>query len=182
MKNWKHSCRSSVISMRSDPPWYPRSSTPLNPFYPLFLFLSLFFLPPLLPPFYFFFLFFSFSLFFPSFLPLPLFFSPLSFFPYFLSFCFVGFLWKLNIRYMLWQENKENEINVKYIRIHVYEYTERILASNLPYRDRKPKYMSKFKEETWLWWQAIAPDPIPLPCALALPPLSLWDAITPSPC
>ena len=47
-----------------------------------------------------------------------------------------------NIRY----ENKvnKNEINVKYIRIHVNEYTERMFASNLSHRDRKPKYMSKF--------------------------------------
>jgi len=34
-------------------------------------------------------------------------------------------------------------MKVNYIRIHVYEYTERMFASNLPYRDRKPKYMSK---------------------------------------
>jgi len=33
---------------------------------------------------------------------------------------------------------------VKYIRIHVYEYTERMFASNLSHRDRKPKYFSKF--------------------------------------
>jgi len=43
-----------------------------------------------------------------------------------------------------WQENKYNETNVKYTRIHVYEYTERMFATNLPYRDRKPKYTSKF--------------------------------------
>jgi len=33
---------------------------------------------------------------------------------------------------------------VKYIRIHVYEYTEQMFASNLSHRDRKPKYISKF--------------------------------------
>ena len=33
---------------------------------------------------------------------------------------------------------------MKYIRIHVYEYTEWMLASNLSHRDRQPKYMSKF--------------------------------------
>jgi len=33
---------------------------------------------------------------------------------------------------------------VKYIRIYVYEYTERIFASNLSHWDRKPKYLSKF--------------------------------------
>ena len=43
MKNWKYSCRSSVISMRSYPPQYPRSSTPLNPSPPSF-FSILFFL------------------------------------------------------------------------------------------------------------------------------------------
>jgi len=35
-------------------------------------------------------------------------------------------------------------MNVKYIIIHVYEYKDRMFASNLPYRDRKPKYISKF--------------------------------------
>ena len=37
-----------------------------------------------------------------------------------------------------------NEINVKYIRIHVYEYREYMFASNLSHRDRKPKNISKF--------------------------------------
>ena len=41
------------------------------------------------------------------------------------------------------QENILNEINVKYIRIHVYEYTEGMFASNLSCRGRKPKYISK---------------------------------------
>jgi len=36
--------------------------------------------------------------------------------------------------------------------------------------------------KTWRRWQAMAPYPIPLPCALALPPLSHRDATTPSPC
>jgi len=38
-------------------------------------------------------------------------------------------------------------MNVKYIRIYAYEYTKRIFAINLPYRDRKPKYISKFFEK-----------------------------------
>ena len=38
----------------------------------------------------------------------------------------------------------QNETNVKYIRIHVYEYTEQMFASNHSHRDRKPKYISKF--------------------------------------
>ena len=39
---------------------------------------------------------------------------------------------------------KINKIHVKNIRIHVYEYTERMFASNLSHRDRKPKYISEF--------------------------------------
>jgi len=45
-----------------------------------------------------------------------------------------------------WQENKWNETNVKYIRIHVYEYIKRILDSNLLDRDRKPKYKKILKQ------------------------------------
>ena len=56
MKTEKHSCRSSVISMKSYPPQYPHSSTPLNPSPSLFLFSP--------PPFSLFFLFFSLSFFF----------------------------------------------------------------------------------------------------------------------
>ena len=33
---------------------------------------------------------------------------------------------------------------MKYIRIHVYEYTERMFASNLSHRDRKPKYLRMY--------------------------------------
>ena len=33
---------------------------------------------------------------------------------------------------------------MKYIRIHKYEYRKQIFASNLPYRNRMPKYTSKF--------------------------------------
>ena len=71
---------------------------------------------------------------------------------------------------------------MKYSRIHVYEYTGRMFASNLPYRDRELKYISKFLKKTWLWWQAIAPHPISLPCALDLPSASHRDVTTPSPC
>ena len=48
----------------------------------------------------------------------------------------------INIRY----DNKinKNEIHVKYVRIHVYEHTEWMFASNLFHRDRKPKYIGKF--------------------------------------
>ena len=33
---------------------------------------------------------------------------------------------------------------MKYTRIHVYEYTERMFAINFSHRGRKPKYISKF--------------------------------------
>jgi len=39
-----------------------------------------------------------------------------------------------------------------------------------------------FPKDTWQWWQAIAPHPIPLPCALALLSPSHRDAALPSPC
>jgi len=74
MSNWKSSCQSSVISMRSYPPQYPRSSTPHPP--PLFFFLFPPF-PIFLPP-------HPFSLFFSLFFSLPflfVLFSFLSFFP-----------------------------------------------------------------------------------------------------
>ena len=48
---------------------------------------------------------------------------------------------KSNIRY---DNEMINEINVKYIKIHVYEYTEWMFASNLSHRDRKPEYISNF--------------------------------------
>ena len=41
------------------------------------------------------------------------------------------------------QGKKLNEINLKFIRIHVYGYTELMFASNLFFRDTKPKYTSK---------------------------------------
>ena len=71
---------------------------------------------------------------------------------------------------------------MKYTRIYIHEYTERIFASNLPYRDRKPKHVSKFSKNTRQWWQAMAPHPISHTCASALPPTSHRDATTPSPC
>ena len=51
---------------------------------------------------------------------------------------------KSNIRYVSYKKIESNEIIVKYTRIHVYEYTERMFACNVSYRDRKPKYISKF--------------------------------------
>jgi len=49
---------------------------------------------------------------------------------------------KSNIRYVFYK--KISKINVKYGRIQVYEYTERMFAVNLSHRDRKLKYTSKF--------------------------------------
>jgi len=50
---------------------------------------------------------------------------------------------KSNIRCVS-QENKSNQINVKYIRIHAYEYKGQMFATNLPHRDRKPKEIREF--------------------------------------
>ena len=49
-----------------------------------------------------------------------------------------------------------------------------MFASNLPDRDRKPKYISKFKNKPLRRWQSMAPHPIPLPCASALPSPAIW--------
>jgi len=73
-----------------------------------------------------------------------------------------------------------NERNVKYIRIHVYEYTEWIFASNLSHREAK--IHEQIVKKRWRRWQAMAPLPIPLPCALTFPPPSHRDATMPSPC
>ena len=78
---------------------------------------------------------------------------------------------------------------MKYISIHVYEYTERMFASNLSHGDRKPKYLSKFSTthggdgKRWpITTLSESFHPIPLPCALAFLPPSHRDATTPSPC
>jgi len=62
---------------------------------------------------------------------------------------------------VFWQENKLNEINVKFIRFHVNGYTKRIFASNLPDRDRKLKYISQLWKK-WRWWYSMDPHPTPL--------------------
>jgi len=99
--------------MRSYPPQYPRSSTPLTSSPSLFFF---YFCPFLLR------------------------------FPLF-SLCL--FIWNFQ----------------DFMRMS----TQRIFASNLPYQDRKPKWISKFSKNLWQWWQAMACHFILLPCALALP-------------
>jgi len=58
------------------------------------------------------------------------------------------------IKYVFYKKINKLKQNLKYIRIHVYEYME---------------------------WQAMAPHPIPPPCALTLPPTSHQDATMPSP-
>jgi len=159
--------------MRSCPPQYPRSSTSINPFPSLFLLLLfLYFLPSFFSPFSPSFPPLSFCPFFVSYFILSrpslfvlgflLFFADLStFFIVCVRACVCVSLTyvraylaipcvsaddnvkhtKSNIRY----DNKilKNETNVKYIRIHVYEYTERMFAGNLSHRDRNPKYSSK---------------------------------------
>jgi len=47
---------------------------------------------------------------------------------------------------------------------------------------RKAEIHKQILKKTWRRWQAMAPHPIPLSCALAFPPPSHRDATTPSPC
>ena len=47
---------------------------------------------------------------------------------------------------------------------------------------QKAEILKQILNKPWWWWQAMAPHPIPLPCALAFPPPSHRDATTPSPC
>ena len=65
------------------------------------------------------------------------------------------------------------------MRNHVYEYTDRMFAS-LP--RQKAEIHKQILNRTWRWWQAMAPNPLSLPCTLAFPLPSHRDATTPSPC
>ena len=56
-----------------------------------------------------------------------------------------------------------------------------MFASNLPYRYRKPRYISKSKQNMAVM-ASDGPSPTSLPCVLAFPPPSNRDANTPSPC
>jgi len=47
---------------------------------------------------------------------------------------------------------------------------------------QKAEIHKQILNKAWRRWQAMAPHPIPLPCALAFPPPSYRDATTPSPC
>jgi len=52
-----------------------------------------------------------------------------------------------------------------------------------PFASRqKAEIHKQILNKTWQRWQAMAPHPIPFPCALAFPPPSHRDATTPSPC
>jgi len=52
-----------------------------------------------------------------------------------------------------------------------------------PFSSRqKAEIRKQILNKTWRRWQAMAPHPIPLPCALAFPPPSHRDATTLSPC
>ena len=52
-----------------------------------------------------------------------------------------------------------------------------------PFSSRqKAEIHKQILSKTWQRWQAMAPHPIPLPCALAFPPPSHRDATTHSPC
>jgi len=51
-----------------------------------------------------------------------------------------------------------------------------------PFSSRqKAEIPKQILNKTWRRWQAMAPHPIPLPCALAFAPPSHRDATTPSP-
>ena len=58
---------------------------------------------------------------------------------------------------------------MKYIRIHVYEYTEQMFASNLSHRDRKPKYL-KNSEQNMAVMASDSPSPYSPSLRLSLPP------------
>jgi len=140
LKTDKHSCRSSVISMRSYPPQYPRCSTPVKPF--PFLFLS--FSPPPLFSSFFFFL----SSVFGNSMCRPMMTSNIQNQKFEISF---------TRKYIKWNK-------VKYVRIHVHEYTERMFASTLPRQYSRQTYLDKqIPNKTWRWWQATTPFPIPAP-------------------
>ena len=74
---------------------------------------------------------------------------------------------KLHITYVS-DKKMKNQINAKYIRIHVYEYTGDLFASNLPCRDRKSKFISKSEKK-------LGGDGEQGSLTLALPPHSHQD-------
>jgi len=71
---------------------------------------------------------------------------------------------------------------VKYAKIHRSTQNGCSPAIFLIETERRNLVLKQFLNKTWLRWQAMAPDLIPLPCVLAFPPPSHRDATTPSPC
>jgi len=68
-------------------------------------------------------------------------------------------------------------MKVKYIKIHVYEYTEQMFLIETESRNTQAN-----SEQNMAEMASDGPSPIPLRCALAFPPPSHWDATIPSPC
>jgi len=58
---------------------------------------------------------------------------------------------------------------MKYISIHVYEYTERMFATNLSHWDRKPKYFGAKSEQTMVVIASDGPSPNSPSLRLGLP-------------
>jgi len=86
---------------------------------------------------------------------------------------------KSNIRY----DNKINKWNKREICKNSCIWVHRIDVRQQPFSSRqKAEIHKQILNKTWWWWQAIAPRPIPLPCALAFPTPSHRDATMPSPC
>jgi len=86
---------------------------------------------------------------------------------------------KSNIRY----DNKINKWNKCEIYKNSCTWAHRRDVRQQPFSWRqKAKIHQQILNKTWRRWQAMAPHPIPLPCALAFPPPSHRDATTPSPC
>ena len=78
--------------------------------------------------------------------------------------------------------NDFNYINVKYIRIHVYQYTERLFSSNLPYRYRKPKDISKFLKKRGSDGKQWPLTPFSFLTPWPYRPPAIENATMPSPC
>ena len=85
---------------------------------------------------------------------------------------------KSNIRYdkkMKW--NKSQIYKNSCIWVHRMDVRQQPFSSR-----QKAEIHKQILDKTWLRWQAMAPHPIPFPCALACPPPRHRDATTPSPC
>jgi len=86
---------------------------------------------------------------------------------------------KSNFRY----DNKINKWNKCEIYKNSCIWVHRMDVCQQHFSSRqKAKILTQILNKTWRRWQAMAPHPIPLPCALAFTPPSHRDATTPSPC